>query len=356
MLRFGELSMALVLQLLVPLLIIFIGFPTIAGLKQNGVLKILLCQRASYFDLLVGKTAGLTAAIWILFLPLILISLFVGSFFLSGKIGVENTLRISIIVSSYAVYFLSIVLLVVGVSAVSRSAKQALMALVFGWILFIIIIPKSAQTLGSRLYEAPNKIAFEQAIEAEMSQQGDSHNPNDPHFAQLKADLLKKYGVDSVQALPLNYGAFVMKESETITSTLFNKHFDRLIGTYRSQNAVSTAFGFADPFLAIRNLSMNLSGTDFDSFTAFQQQTERYRYEKSQRLNEIHLTQIQYRNDSQQKVGADHWQRMPDFTFQPLSIAANLSAAGISLAALVCWVLAGFGALYYISTKRHFQL
>ena len=65
MLRFGELSMATVLQLLVPLFIIFLGFSTVAGLKQNGVLKILLCQKASYFDILVGKTVGLTAVSWL---------------------------------------------------------------------------------------------------------------------------------------------------------------------------------------------------------------------------------------------------------------------------------------------------
>ncbi|MDQ1089789.1 DUF3526 domain-containing protein [Siphonobacter sp. SORGH_AS_1065] len=357
MLRFGELSLALVIQLLVPLLIVFIGFSTIAGLKQNGVLKILLCQRASFFDLLVGKTAGLTAAVWALFLPLILISLVAGSFFLSDDgLGIDSLLRIAIIVSLYAIYFLIVGVLVVGVSAVSTSAKNALMVLVSGWILSVVVIPKSAQTLGSKLHEAPNKIAFEQAIEAELSQQGDSHDPNDPHFAQLKASLLQKYGVDSVQALPLNYGALVMQESETISSALFSKHFDRLIGIYQSQNAVSSALAFVDPFLAIRNLSMNLCGTDFNSFTAFQQQTEHYRYQKSQRLNQIHLTQIRYKNDGQQKVSAKNWQQMPDFTFQPITITESLSTAGVSLAALTCWVLAGFGALYYISSKRNYLL
>ncbi|HEV7382200.1 MAG TPA: ABC transporter permease subunit, partial [Dyadobacter sp.] len=75
MLRFGELSMAMVLQMLVPLFLIFIGFHTVAGLKQSGVLKILLCQKASYFDILIGKTLGITFVSWVLFLPLISLSL-----------------------------------------------------------------------------------------------------------------------------------------------------------------------------------------------------------------------------------------------------------------------------------------
>lgn len=356
MLRFGELSMAMVMQLLVPLFIIFIGFQTVAGLKQNGVLKILLCQRATYLDVLVGKTAGLAAVSWALFLPLLLAGLVGGTALISSTVTAESMFRIALIVLLYALYFLIVTMLVVAVSAVSQSAKNALMVLVLVWILFFIVIPKGAQTLGNSLFAAPDKIAFEQAIEADVLKEGDSHNPDDPHFATLKARTLKQYGVDSVQALPVNYGALVMQEGESITSGIFNKHFDKLIDTYRAQNAVSSALGFADPYLAIRNISMNLSGTDFDTFTAFQKQTERYRFEKTKKLNEIHLTQIRFRNDGQQKVSAKNWQEQPDFEFEPVSIAGNLGAGTYSLAALFFWVLAGLGAFKYISSKREYQL
>lgn len=356
MLRFGELSMAMVLQLLVPLFIIFIGFQTVAGLKQNGVLKILLCQRASYLDILIGKTAGLTAVVWALFLPLLLVSLIAGNLLITGEIQGETLLRTLLLTILYALYFLIITILVVAISAVSKSSKNALMVLVLIWMLFFIVIPKSAQSLGGSLHAAPDKIAFEQAIEQDVSKQGDSHNPDDPHFASLKANALKKYGVDSIPQLPVNYGALVMQEGENISSNIFNKHFDRLIGIYKSQNAVSSVLGFIDPYLAIRNISMSLSGTDFDSFTEFQKQTEKYRFEKTKKLNEIHLTQIKYQNDSKQKVSAKNWQKQPDFAFQPLSINQNLAAGGLNLTALILWVLAGFGVLTYVSSKRAYQL
>jgi ABC-2 type transport system permease protein len=356
MLRFGELSTAMVLQLLVPLFIIFIGFQTVAGLKQNGVLKILLCQRASYMDILIGKAAGLTAVVWALFLPLLLISLIAGNLLVTGEISGETLLRIGLLTILYALYFLIITILVVAVSAVSKSSKNALMVLVLIWMLFFIVIPKGAQTLGSNLHQAPDKIAFEQAIEEDVSKQGDSHNPDDPHFASLKANTLKKYGVDSISHLPVNYGALVMQEGENISSDIFNKHFDHLIGIYKSQNAVSSVLGFIDPYLAIRNISMNLSGTDFDSFTEFQKQTEKYRFEKTKKLNEIHLTQIKYQNDNKQKVSAKNWQEQPDFAFRPLPVGENLSAGSFSLAAMFVWVLAGFAVLTYVSSKREYQL
>ncbi|WP_026629027.1 ABC transporter permease [Dyadobacter alkalitolerans] len=356
MLRFGELSMAMVLQLLVPLFIIFVGFQTVAGLKQNGVLKILLCQRASYLDILMGKTAGLTAVVWVLFLPLLLSVLIAGNLLIDGQISQDALVRIALLTTVYALYFLIITMLVVIVSAMSKSSKSALMVLVLIWMLFFIVIPKSAQTFGGSFFPAPDKIAFEQAIEADVSKQGDSHNPDDPHFANLKAKTLQKYGVDSISALPVNYGALVMQEGENITSHIFNKHFDHLIGIYQSQNAVSTILGFADPYLAIRNISMNLSGTDFDNFTAFQKQTEKYRFEKTKKLNDIHLTQIKFQNDSKQKVSAKNWQQQPDFAFKPVTITENLSAGKFSLGALCFWIVAALAALTYISSKRKYQL
>lgn len=356
MLRFGELSMAMVMQLLVPLFIIFIGFQTVAGLKQNGLLKTLLCQQASYLDVLLGKTAGLAAVTWALFLPILLMNLTLGTLLISGSPSADTALRIALIVVLYALYFLVITMLVVAVSAASKSAKNALMFLVVIWMLFFVVMPKSAQTLGSSLYKAPDKIAFEQAIEADVSKLGDSHNPDDPHFASLKAATLKKYGVDSIAALPVNYGALVMQEGENITSKIFNEHFDRLISTYQSQNAISLLLGFVNPYLSIRNISMNLSGTDFDTFTEFQKQTEKYRFEKTKTLNQIHLTQIKFKDDNMQKVNANNWRKQPDFAFRPLAVKENLAAGAYSLAALVAWVAAGFAALAYVSSQPRFQL
>ena len=356
MLRFGELSMAMVLQVLVPLFIIFIGFHTVAGLKQNGVLKILLCQRASYLDILLGKTLGLTLVTWALFLPLLFTSLLVGIVSLSGHFSMESFFRAGLIVLLYSLYFLVITMLVVAVSAVSSNARNALMVLVLVWIVFFIVIPKSAQTLGNSLFEAPDKIAFEHSIEEDVSKEGDSHNPDDPHFSTLKAATLKKYGVDSIQALPVNYGALVMQEGENISSRIFNTHYDRLIQTYKMQNSVSSVLAFADPFLAIRNISMNLSGTDFDTFTAFQKQTEKYRFDKTKILNELHLTQIKYKDDSKQKVSAGNWQQQAEFHFQPVPVSKNLINGMLSITALMTWVLAGFLALHFISSKRAYQL
>ena len=356
MLRFGELSMAMVLQLLVPLFIIFLGFSTVAALKENGVLKILLCQGASYMDLLVGKTLGLTAITWVLFLPVILLCLSIGTVSLNQQITTDTMLRIAVLLVSYGFYFLILNMLVTAVSAISKTSANALVLLVLIWIVSFIVIPKSAQTLGNSLFKAPDKIAFEEAIQQAISKEGDSHNPDDLHFSQLKINTLKKYGVDSVQALPINYGALVMQEGEKISSGIFGSQFDKLIDQYKAQNFVSVILGFTDPYLAIRNISMNLCGVDFDSFTQFQKQTEKYRFEKTTQINNIHLTQIKYKNDRDQKVDKSNWKQLPEFKFQPVSLAGAVANGLWSFISIFFWLVTGFLLLGYISSKRKYQL
>ena len=45
-LRFGELSMAMLLQLVLPLIIFFLGFSVVVGERENGTLSMLLSQGA----------------------------------------------------------------------------------------------------------------------------------------------------------------------------------------------------------------------------------------------------------------------------------------------------------------------
>jgi ABC-2 type transport system permease protein len=45
----------MILQLLVPLLLLFLGFNTVSALRENGTLKMILCQGVSWQELILGK-------------------------------------------------------------------------------------------------------------------------------------------------------------------------------------------------------------------------------------------------------------------------------------------------------------
>ena len=71
-LRFGELSLALLLQLVLPLILIFIGFSGIAAERENGTLKIVLSQGANWLEILFGKSLGLLGIAVLFLAPVVL--------------------------------------------------------------------------------------------------------------------------------------------------------------------------------------------------------------------------------------------------------------------------------------------
>jgi ABC-2 type transport system permease protein len=342
MLRFGEISMAMILQLLVPLVIFFIGFNTVATDRENGTLKILLSQGTSWKEIILGKAMGLLGIALSVLLPVIIV-LIVSSLLIQKTPGTaEDMLRILWIALSYTLYFAIISIMAVVVSAMSRTAKGALVSLIGIWLLFTVILPRTAQAVGHYLYASPSSIEFATAIEKDLIKKGDSHDPNDPYYKALKDSILKVYKVDSIQQLPFNYSGFQMKEGEKISAAIYNQHLFSLLHTYEKQNNVSRILAFINPFAALRNFSMAMSGTDFHSYTRFQQQAEEYRYRLAQHMNELQIKLISNKkpgdHDKPYSISKAYWKAFPDFEFNNLSEAMVIKHELLSLAALVFWI------------------
>ncbi|NJL77175.1 MAG: DUF3526 domain-containing protein [Saprospiraceae bacterium] len=94
---------------------------------------------------------------------------------------------------------------------------------------FTLIMPRIAQVIGQNGYPSPSKIEFDKAVEADLIKQGDSHNPDDPHYKVLKDSILQAYQVDSTHNLPFNYAGLVMREGEKLSAETYNQHQNRLI-------------------------------------------------------------------------------------------------------------------------------
>src|SRR5687768_8658837 len=93
-LRFGEISIAMVLQLLLPLVIFFIGFNTVAADRENGTLKILMSQGTSWKEIMTGKAMGLLGIALSVLLPVIVI-LITGSLLIQKtQFSTDDMLRI----------------------------------------------------------------------------------------------------------------------------------------------------------------------------------------------------------------------------------------------------------------------
>lgn len=343
MLRFGEISIAMVLQILLPLLIFFLGFNAVAFERENGTLKLLLSQGISWKQLLFGKILGITSVIMLLFIPTIIVLVFVWILLHNFSISADETFKMILFILFHFIYLMFFCVIAVLVSASSKTSKKALVSLIGIWLVLTIILPRTTQAIGAYLYEAPSKVAFNSAIEKDILKQGDSHNPNDVHYKAIKDSLLRTYKVDSVQKLPFNYSGFIMTEGERISSKIYNDHLEELLKVYAKQNSFSKAVSFLNPYIAMKNLSMGLSNTDYDSYIDFQKQAEVYRYNMAQKMNALQIKYISNKkpgpNEKPLTIGKEHWADVEEFHYEPKGIANVLKTEILSVISITIWII-----------------
>lgn len=342
LLRFGEMHLAVVLQVLVPLVLFFIGFGLVATDRENGTLKLLLSQGAKWTEIITGRSLGLMM-VALFFLVSAFLLLFAGIFFSNAGFSVDEWLRLLLLLLTYVLYFAIICTTAVLASAISKKAKGALVGLIGVWLLFAIILPRTTQAIGTYVHPSPSMIAFETAIEKDILKLGDSHNPDDPYYKALKDSVLKANNASSVEQLPFNYSGFQMREGERLSSEVYHVHQEQLLQIYQKQNNIARLSAFLNPFAAVKYVSMALSGTDFQTYIRFLEQTEDYRYKLAQHMNELQIKLISNKKlaptDKPYSISRDHWKAFPDFQYQGLSSTQAVSGEVMSFAALLFWAV-----------------
>jgi ABC-2 type transport system permease protein len=343
MLRFGEISIAMVLQILLPLLIFFLGFNAVAAEREDGTLKLLLSQGISCKQLLLGKILGIASVIMLLFIPTIIVLVFIWLLLQDFSISADETIKMLLFILFHFIYLIFFCIIAVLVSASGKTSKKALISLIGIWLVFTIILPRTTQAIGAYIYEAPSKIRFQSDIEKDILKQGDSHNPNDLHYKAIKDSLLSVYKVDSVQKLPFNYSGFIMTEGEKISSRIYNQHLEKLLRVYEKQNSFSKTVSFLNPYIAIKNISMGLSNTDYDSYIDFQKQAEDYRYTMAQKMNALQVKYISNKkpapNDKPLTINKEHWADVDDFHYEPKGIWDVLKSEIVAVLSIILWIV-----------------
>jgi len=355
LLRFGEISMAMLLQLILPLVIFFLGFGAVAAERESSTLKMVLTQGGSWKEIIVGKTLGLMSVAMLFYVPVLVVTGALLGMADEDSNGTGKLWRFGGIALSYFLFYWIVSTVTIVVSAVSKTAKESLIKLLGIWLLFAILMPKITQAAGTALNPSPSKIEFETAIEKDLIKEGDSHNPDDPHYKRIKDSVLRANGADSIQQLSFNYGGFIMQEGERLSSTIYNRHLQTLLNTYQAQNAVSNATAWLNPLTAIKNISMLFSATDFYSYINFQNAAEAYRYGLAKEMNVLQMKYIsnkkQGESDKPYSISRSHWQSFPDFEYRQLNAAAVFRNAVVPLAALAIWCLLSF-LLIVLTAKK----
>ncbi|MEM9650130.1 MAG: DUF3526 domain-containing protein [Bacteroidota bacterium] len=352
LLRFGEVSLAMLLKVIVPLLIFYLGFATISGERESGTLKLLIGQGITRKEIVFGKWLGLWSLSLVFLMTVFAVLLF---FVVMEEHEVQHTSSFSrylILLLAYWIFFGVLSAITILVSAFSKTAKGALVKLLGIWLLFVIILPKSLQAVGYYLYPTPSKIEMETAVEHDLKKLGDSHNPDDPHFKALRDSVLLAHQVEKVEDLPFNYSGFIMAKGEDLSTKVYLKHQYGLYDVYNKQNNVERLSAFINPYTAIKNLSMAFSGTDFKSFLHFKEKAEAYRFHLAQEMNHLQMDLIPNRGKAgPNKISNTYWKEFPPFEYRFLKLSQVVQNETISLLALGLWSVLAILGLLRLSTN-----
>ncbi|MBC3940153.1 DUF3526 domain-containing protein [Sphingomonas albertensis] len=351
--RFGQLTPAFVLQVVAPLLLIFLGYGALARETERGTVRVLMLQGAARGQIVRGKLLALGAAALLAGLPAM-----IGLVAIAGQPG-ALVWPMLVIALGHIGYLALWTVLILLVSASVRRSRDALLALVAVWAVAVVLLPRVAPDLASAAVPLTNRLQTEVAVARDLRTMGDSHNPDDPHFAQFKQALLARYGVAKVEHLPINYKGAVGIEGERLTSAVYGRYATANHAAQARQNSLVDAMGLLSPAIALRSLSMAAAGTDLIGHQRFLEQAEAYRYALVQRLNRMQMEDVSYADDGATDAGADrrkrvaarNWQTMPNFRFVAPDGRTLAAAALPGLAVVFAW-LAGALVLLMVASRR----
>lgn len=336
--RFGELTAAVGLQQLLPLLIIFLAFGAIAGERDRGTLRQVLSLGVAPRDLLLGKALGLGGVLALLLLPVALVGVFVGAT-LPGD-GVW--LRSAGLVGAYVLYLSAVLAACLTVSALAPRARTALAILLVAWTANMVLAPRIAADVSRVVFPTPKLAEFEEAMGQALKNGLDGHSPNSEKLQEFARRTLEAHGKTRLEDLPFNFHGLVMIESERLAGEVFDHHFGRLWDLLATQDRLVAGAGLAAPLLGARSASMALAGTDFAHHRHFAVAAERHRRDFVRALNEEMMKDPR---GGHGVYGKAFWEKLPAFRYEPPSAGFAFRAALPGLAVLLIWAVGAWSAL-----------
>lgn len=333
--RFGQLSLSLVLQILLPLFIIFTCHNAITKEREGQTLSLTVLQAVSMRRLVWGKVLAYTV-LWTAFLTICLGILWL---FTNGGAAPVSPVRLGGLWLLYTSYYFIVTAVCVLVSSVSKSSGNALLALLFGWLLCTVLLPKITANVGENAAPLLTRIELEERISTDKKNGIDGHNPSSERTQLFRDSLIKTYQVSSLDSLPVNLDGLLMQADEEYNNVVFDKHYGTIQQSIEQQRNATSISSWVNPFAFVRNLSMAMAGTDVYHHFDFTDKAEDYRRTIIKKMNDIQAYGGSKTGDWDWRVPADFWNKIDDFNYTTPAASFALQHNKMELAALAAWLL-----------------
>jgi ABC-2 type transport system permease protein len=347
--RFGELTVALTLQLLVPLLIVVLLFDSVAGERARGTWRQLRSLGVRPWHLAAGKLLGCLAA-----LALVLAPAFGAAAWLAARAADADPSaplqRLGMFALGYGLYLLTCAALAVAVSAWAASPRVALLLLLGFWVANGLILPRAASEWAAARHPTPDASAFWEAISNDFERGLDGQDSAARRAEALREGALRRYGVQRLEDLPVSFAGLELQSSEEHGAAIFDHHFRRLWDTYALQEQAGLRAAVLSPLVALRALSTGVARSDFQHRRHFATAAETFRRAFVARLNGELIARGKGL-DFDYKVDQAFWRTLPTFEYRAPDVRSTLAAQRLPLAWLSGWACAALAAAF-VATGR----
>jgi ABC-2 type transport system permease protein len=357
--RFGELNGAMILQVLLPLLIIFLGFTAFSGERESGTLRQVMSMGVSRSRLLWGKAAGLAAAVLLVVVP----CLVAGGVFLAATglqtVGGGVGVRVALMGLAYLLYAAVFLFLTLAVSAWSRTARGALMVLVGFWAFTAFIMPKAAAEISKLAHPSPAFGTFMADMREHQRRGIDGVSPH-AKLGRYQGELFRQYKVSKVEDLPVYWTAIRMQKLEELDQPVFDQHYGAVRDTYVAQQRLQDRLGVVAPTLPLRSISMGLAGTSLIEHAKFTADAEEFRHDLVFKMNDYlskAAADLNGVNSASNFMIANErvFAIVPPYQYEPPALETTIGAQVRNFALLAAWLAAAVGLAWFATGRMSLE-
>lgn len=340
--RGGGGTVADIVQLIVPLLALLLGYSAFAADRERGTLRLALGNGALPAQWLLARSAALLTVVGALVgVPLLVLGL-VATVVLPGQGDLPRLLPWVLAQMLYAGIFIG---LAVAISLRASSARNALALSLASWVALCVLLPRLL-ALGVEMVEpTPSYQSVRAAIETESKEYNSVEND-----ARREREFLAANGAARREDLRVDLRGSLMRVRERHNFAVFDRHFGEFFAQLERQDQLYGVAGAFAPKLALQAVSEAFANTSYANHIRFVWAAEHYRRGLSETMIQSLIDNPQ-QGDTRYLGDVALWRKIPDFVYRYAGFTESLRAVALPLLLLASWLVATFGAALLLARR-----
>lgn len=332
--RLGALSLATLLQVWLPLIVITTMAGAFAAEREQGTLAQLLSSGVAAWRLAAGKMLAAALVALGVALPAIAYVTFELLTTSTDPWPADTGRRLFVLIAGYGLYLGFWIMLAVAVSGLMRTWRLSAAVLATAWCAAVVVTPHVAIDVARTANPLPSRAELDR-LELESRMQ------TPESYERRKQEILDEYGAKTVKELPIEFSVIYAQRAEQRINDRLDRRIADIDAVYRTERTGYLRAALITPAVAMDVVSAAAAGTDDVHYRAFLRQAEDYRRAMMHVLGEAEI-----RKPGEQAARGDAalWARLPPFRFHVPPLWASGSSAGRALAVLAGWLALSAGA------------